>query len=285
MTADPPNSPIEPSPPSADTSPSTLAPNSAPAAPQLVRTVAPDPWAHRRGEPRTFAAIWLLFLFAATILSVGAVGIFGLASTDVYRPAARVMLEVVTVGIVVLWPMVRLSQEAPKRPIRALILDALVILVPAQAVLWPQALSWMAGWPIEVVGAAAGLLSGWGLLISGLLALYFAAESPASPRREVLPRWAMMALIILLIGIGPVAFALRSRGPAAGPGADWLMSSPLTGIYEITRDRLWTGHSAAIDQRHRIAIWLTWCSAAAVWAFAWLAAGRSKGMASTGRPA
>ena len=48
---------------------------------------------------------------------------------------ARIMLEVVTVGIVVLWPMVRLSQEAPKRPVRALLLDSSVILVPAQAVL------------------------------------------------------------------------------------------------------------------------------------------------------
>jgi hypothetical protein len=280
---DPSNPPIEPAPPGPTESPPSVAPEPAPTSSQPVRTLHPDPWAHRRGEPRTFAAIWLLFLFAATILSVGAVGVFGLVSTDVYRPAARVMLEVITVGIVVLWPMVRLSQEAPRHPVRAMLVDLLIVLVPTQAVIWPQALSWMAGWPVEVVGAAAGLVCGWGVLIAGLLALYFSAQAP--PQRDILPRWAMMALIILLIGIGPVAFALRSRGPAAGPGADWLMSSPLTGIYEITRDRLWTGQSAAIDQRHRMAVWLTWCAAAVVWAFAWLAAGRSKGLAATGRPA
>ena len=276
-----PGPPPEPSPAPQPETPASPAPEaSATPAEPPVRTLVTDPWAHRRGEPRTFAALWLLFLFAATILSVGAVGIFGLMTTDVYRPAARVMIEAITVGVVILWPMVRLSQEAPERPVRAMLVDAVLVIGPVQAVLWPQALTWMAAWPARVVGAVAGLMAGWGLLIAGLLALYFAAHA-----RHALPRWAMMALIILLVGIGPVAFALRSQGPAAGPGVDWLMTSPLTGVYEITRDRLWTGQAAAIDQRHRVALWLTWCAAAGVWATAWLASGRPRAMAGDGPPA
>jgi hypothetical protein len=256
-------------------------PSDAPAPPTTSYTLPPpDPWAHRRGEPRTFAAVWLLFLFAATILSVGAVGIFGLVSTDVYRPAARAMLEIIAVGVVILWPMVRLSQEAPKHPMRSLLSDALVVLIPAQAVIWPQALTWMAGWPTNVVAAVAALIAGWGLLIAGLVAIYFNrspsahAEGVASLRagggssHAPLPRWAMMSLIILLVAAGPLVLALRPQSPK--PSADWLMSSPLTAVYELTRDRSWTGQSAAIDQRHRVALWLLWLAAAGVWGLAWM---------------
>src|SRR5262245_41002258 len=145
MTGTPATPPEGPS-AASEPAPADAAPASpAPPVPAIDFTAAPsDPWAHRRGEPRTLAALWLLFLFAATILSVGAVGLFGLVSTDVYRPAARVMLEIVTIGVVVLWPMVRLSQEAPKFPLRAMLGDCLVILLPTQAVIWPQALTWMA---------------------------------------------------------------------------------------------------------------------------------------------
>src|SRR3954462_11462228 len=226
---DQPATPPEGREPSAEPAPDVAAP----VAPPLdFLTAPPDPWAHRRGEPRTFAAMWLLFLFAATILSVGAVGLFGLVSTDVYRPAARVMLEIVTVGIVVLWPMVRLSQEAPRFPLRALLGDCLVILAPTQAVIWPQALSWMAGWPTQVVGIAAALVTGWGAIIAGLLALYFACTRTAArvdgggkdpSRRDggPIPGWAMMALIMLLITAGPLIVALRAS--AGGPSVDWLM--------------------------------------------------------------
>src|ERR1043166_1453153 len=132
-----PGPPPEPSPAPQPETPASPAPEaSATPGEPPVRPLVPDPWAHRRGEPRTFAALWLLFLFAATILSVGAVGIFGLMSTDVYRPAARVMLEIVAIGVVVLWPMVRLSQAAPAFPLRAMLGDAVVVLVPAQAVIW-----------------------------------------------------------------------------------------------------------------------------------------------------
>src|SRR5882724_1214791 len=107
------------------------APSSA-AAPPPELHATPDPWAHRRGEPRTFAAIWILFVFMATVVTIGAVGVFGILSTDVYRPAARGLLEIVTVGIVVLWPMVRLSQEAPAHPFKAMLVDLLVVVLPAQ---------------------------------------------------------------------------------------------------------------------------------------------------------
>jgi hypothetical protein len=245
----------------------------------VISTQAPavpagDRWAHRRGEPRTFAAAWILFLFGATVVSVGAVGAFGLLSADVYRPAARVMVEITAVGLAVLWPMVRLSQEAPRSPLRAMAQDLIVMLGPVQAVVWPQALFWMAAWPVSVVLCLDLFLCGWGLLVGGLLAGYFV--------RPVVRRWAMMALLLLLMLVGPVVAALMRPDAAAAadpalsrPAVEWLMTSPLTGVYEITRDRSWTGLHARVDARHWAGVVLVWACAAASWAIAgWLARGR-----------
>jgi hypothetical protein len=232
-----------------------------------------DRWAHRRGEPRTFAAAWILFLFGATVVSVGAVGAFGLLSADVYRPAARVMVEITAVGLAVLWPMVRLSQETPRQPLRAMAQDLIVMLGPVQAVVWPQALVWMAAWPVSVVLCLDLFVCGWGVLIGGLLATYFL--------RPRVGRWAMMALLLLLVLVGPVVAALRQPGAAAAmdpalsqPAVEWMMSSPLTGVYEITRDRSWTGLHARVDARHWAGVVLVWAVAVASWGVAgWLGRG------------
>jgi hypothetical protein len=238
-----------------------------PPAPQARAST--DPWAHRRGEPRTFAAAWILFVFLATVLSVGAVGVFGILSTDVYRPAARGLLEVVTIGIVILWPMVRLSQEAPERALRSIAIDVLIVVVPAQVVIWPQALAWMAAWPPNVVAAVSLLISGWGVLIGGLMAAYFLGLRGVGTTGNGGPpgRCAMMAVIVLMIGIGPVIAALSPRtvSSALPHTASWLMTSPLTAIYEVTRDRPLTGQSAAVDVRHWTCIWLIWGAGLLVW--------------------
>ncbi len=243
--------------------------------PPTPAPVVQDRWAHRRGEPRTFAAAWILFLFGATVVSVGAVGTFGLLSADVYRPAAQVMMEITAVGLAVLWPMVRLSQEAPRSPTRAMTQDIIVILGPVQAMVWPQALAWMAAWPMSVVTCLDLFLSGWCVAMGGLLAVYF--------QRPVLRRWAMMALILLLVLAGPLAAVLRRPSPSmmadpalSEPPVAWLMTSPLTGVYEITRDRSWTGQLARVDARHWTGVGLTWGAALLTWTLAgWL--GRSRG--------
>jgi hypothetical protein len=174
------------------------------------------------------------------------------------------MVEIMAVGIAVLWPMVRLSQEPARRPLKAMVLDIIVIVGPVQAVVWPQALSWMAAWPLEVVLLLDAFLVGWTVLIGGLLAVYFA--------RPRLARWGMMALILLLVLVGPLIAALMSPSPgrvmdpAMSPApVQWLMTSPLTGVYEITRDRSWTGQFARVDMRHLVGVMLVWGAGMLVW--------------------
>src|SRR5262249_35293851 len=146
MTDEPPHPGGEPIPPSPLPPIVDSATINAPAPPDAGSALAgalrprrkPDPWAHRRGEPRLFAFLWTLFLFAPTGATFMAAAPPGGASPDVMRPATRALLAVTAAGVCILWPMVRLSQLADEHPIAGVIQDLVVVLIPAQAVIWPQ---------------------------------------------------------------------------------------------------------------------------------------------------
>src|SRR5262245_36263588 len=117
------------------------APDPAPPPPAVAPSAPParrvDRWAHRRGEPRVFAFLWTLFLFAATATTFLAALSAGSSTPDVMRPATRALLAVTITGIVLVWPMIRLSQSADRHPIGGVAQDLVVILIPVQAVIWP----------------------------------------------------------------------------------------------------------------------------------------------------
>lgn len=218
-----------------------------------LRRPEPDPWAHRRGEPRTFAAAWIVFLFLLALTIMGSLGLAGLVSVEVYRTASRVLLAGVGAGIGIAWPMLRLSQEAPQRPLAAMAQDILVVALPAQAVLWPQALPWMAGFPPATLIAVSLSFLAWTLLLSGILALMLLELR----RRPHLPRWAMMAGIVLLVLGGPCSTALAppklpadSRPESVDPA---LLTSPITAPLEALRDRGWSGRPARALPEHFVA--------------------------------
>lgn len=228
-----------------------------------------DQWAHRRGEPRTFALCWTLYLLAATLVSLGSAVML---NPEVYRRTATILIAIAAIGLCVLWPMTRLSQAAPPRVLRAVFGDVLVLLIPLQAVLWPQV--WIARWGLEVVGALVAMLSAWTLLIGAVLVVALTAVSPrdghASVRSATRAVW---MTLVLLMGLGAPA-AIYSSGLAVSPGAAgdntmWLMTSPVTSVFEVTHDRSWTGQFARVDESHWRAIGLF--GAVAVVSWAWLA--------------
>ncbi|CAG0988839.1 hypothetical protein PHYC_02175 [Phycisphaerales bacterium] len=206
-----------------------------------------DPWAHRRGEPRTFAALWIAFLFASALVSLGAGGSLGLVATDVYRASARVLVVLAGVGIGVLWPMLRLSQEPPTHPHRAMVHDFIVVAAPLQAIAWPQVLPWMAAWPLPVVAALAAHFAAWSLIISAILALFLerARHDPRSLRA------ARMGMIVALAAAAPVLRVclggLLDEDSRPDPPDLLLTASPITGGWEIARDRSWSGISARVS--------------------------------------
>jgi len=207
-----------------------------------------DRWAHRRGEPRTFAALWIGFLFLSALVSIGAAGSLGMVSTDVYRTSARLLLILVGIGVGVLWPMLRLSQEMPEQPGRAFLNDIIVVAAPLQAVAWPQALPWMASWPIPGIACLAANLTAWVVFIGGSLALISRGIQVGQPR------WAWTLAFVALSLAGPGMHVILEGDETDVPrAAHWLLTSPVSAPWEIVRDRSWSGSSILPGVPHWVA--------------------------------
>jgi hypothetical protein len=233
-----------------------------------------DPWAHRRGEPRIFLLLWIGWLMAVTAISFGNLGPRGIVDPDEARPATRVLLLLVMIGPALLWPAFRLCQVRPRHILRSIFLDMLVLLLPAQIVLWPQVL--LAFWPIPVVGAVVVFLCLWTMLVGAVLALAFASEAARHPI-DTLPQVSsrgIWMLVILLLSVFAPALSLMLPGPidplqampdALGPVPLFTLS-PWTAAYELTADRFWSGSSATILPGHWAVLrWLGF-GAGALWA-------------------
>ncbi len=281
----PPPEPTVPQPPAAPPSPapshaSTPPPPPLPPAREIVPERPRDRWAHRRGEPRVFAFLWTLFLFAATAATFLSALSTGSPSPDVMRPATRALMAVTICGITLIWPMVRLSQAPDRHPIGGCIQDLIVVLIPAQAVIWPQWFGWLGRWPITVIGAVSVLCCAWGVLVGGMLAIAQAGHARSAARDPRAHwhagRWMAIFLLMALAGLVPVLLRSGVTLPAADPTQEpyrgaWMLS-PITAIYELTRDRTWTGTSAAVVRHHWDALAITGAASVPLWLAALLRA-------------
>lgn len=225
-----------------------------------IRAAKVDRWVHRRAEPRPLAVLWMVYLVSASVLTIGAQGILGLIAPDVYRPGARVLLAAAGAGVGILWPMIRLSQLVPARPVRSKVLDAFVIAGPLNAIIWPQALPWMAGWSPAVCGVLSLLFTGWVLGVGGLLLI--AMGNQDRDRDHPGPwvaRTAWMVVFVFLSVASPLLHGLGSLDAAGDPRQVWTpgLFSPISLVFEVTKDRTWMGVTAAALPEHWHAGWIT----------------------------
>lgn len=239
--------------------------------PQFTRVPGNDPWSHRKGEPRPMALLWAVYLMVGALMTVFAVRSVSIPSAAQFIQGCRAMLTLTAAGICVLWPMVRLSQELPARPGRAVALDGALLLVPVQAVAWPMPMLTHWGW--DVNAALVLLLIGWATLTGGLLAFALRSSSHAG-------RTTWTTLFVAIVFFGPAAlWALAATGkPPPFESLAWL--SPFTGIVRIvqapsgvqpamTGDE-WLGAAAPVAAGALVwAAWLGLCAAE-------LAAGRNR---------
>ncbi len=225
-------------------------------------------WSHRKGEPRVFALLWMIFLLTTTALMFTRLASGYTVSPSVSRPAAQQMLVISVLGMCVLWPLVRFSQRIARPSIVAASLrDMIVILIPLQAILWPQRLIVLGGWSTEVVVALVLHTTAWALILAGTIAIgsILIASSGASQRTRAL---AMLATLIV-ISIGPLIEMITLKGAAIGPShanLGWMLS-PVTGILEITADRSVTGQPAMVYNAHFRIITAVGCVGLALLAF------------------
>ena len=209
-------------------------------------------WSHRRREPRGLALAWTVYLMLATMVSLMPMVAAGQLSTDVYRPAARMMMVLVMVGFALLWPVMRISQRPQReRAVLDVILDLSIMVIPSFVIVWPQVV--LAGWPVPVIAALCVVLLVWGLLIGSMLMMWHRFSTGGRLGRAV--------VAIALIGItGGIPLALLSvgsldlsrPGPEAVSGWMW---SPITSAWEVLRAREFSGLPAAVDQTHWRILW------------------------------
>lgn len=241
-----------------------------------TRATGHDRWAHRRGEPRVFAFLWTLFLLGATLLGFGSLGAIGMIDADTYRAVARIILVSVAVGVVIVWPMTRLSQVTPVRHgTRAAFIDFIVIALPLQAVVLPQVFLPF-GWNWMIVVALSAILIAWTFAIAGVLAIAFTHGGSRAVRSPPTRGWLWM-LVIVVAAFGVPAGLLISTtirtGTGQGSGASngirrlWL-ASPVTGVYELTRRRPYTSIAPTLDRND----WIVIGSPAAIGSVFWLIA-------------
>lgn len=208
-------------------------------------------WSHRKGEPRVFALLWMIFLLSATALMFARLSKGYSISPSVSRPASQEMLVIIAIGMSILWPMVRFSQTIPRPSIVAASLrDMVVILIPMQAVIWPQRLIVLGGWSMEVVLALAFHFAAWGLVIAGIMSIgsILIAGSTHHARARIL---AMLGAMAVTTGM-PVIEFLTLKGAPIGPAhanLGWMLS-PITGILELTADRSVLGQPAIVYNAH-----------------------------------
>ena len=149
-------------------------------------------------------------------------------SSASYTPGVRLMLMCVVIGLLIAWPLLRLSQPAHPFPIRRTLLDLIVLLALVQVVIWPLRL--ITPWSTARTAAIAASLVGWTTLAGAIVAS--AVGSPrAGPRNLAILACLAMCLagptigwLRLVVGLGPgrmVSFGppLEIYGLTGGGGA------------------------------------------------------------------
>ncbi len=232
----------------------------------IAKGTEADRWSHRRGEPRTFAFLWAIYLMLGSIIALGVVLAGGIVTLDAYQPLSRALVVTLTVGVMVFWPLIRLSQAAPPEGSRLAVLkDLAVVLIPLQAVVWPQ--MFLARWNINIVEATSLAIIAWGLLVGALLVI--AIRSNMTWRSA----W-MLLVVVLAIGGAGIAIVsgltspdlLRPRRP--GAAHTLVLASGAGLVADISADRSWSGAWALVLPEHWRAVRWTYGVAGASWVVA-----------------
>jgi hypothetical protein len=153
-----------------------------------------------------------------------------------YIPGVRMLLLMLAAGLVLAWPLARLSGPQRPWPIRQALLDLVVLLCLVQVVVWPLRL--VTRWPIERSAAIDLCLSGWAAAAAAAVVV---GTIPARRAGGVL-RSGSMVVCVLLFGAMPfLGLVLGAPLPFTTlPGPEspehWrvVAASPLTGLHALS---------------------------------------------------
>ncbi len=195
--------------------------------------------------------LWLLGSWAVTLW------------LDSTRPAVRWMVFAALMGLMLLWPVFRLSQDYPvpqryrtaeKRgpaerasaptprdwlppalPLGRVLLDWLSLILVFQAVIWPLLVT--AGWGLKQTLLLDAAVASWSLVTAALVA--WGCRGRTAGHRAT----AMVLCLLLVLGEPAVLAMLDLVWP--GPAGGWtLRVSPIQTIWALT-DPTWSWSAAA----------------------------------------
>jgi hypothetical protein len=130
------------------------------------------------------------------------------ASSASYTPGVRLMLICLAVGLVIGWPLLRMSQPPMPYPVRQILLDLVVLLALVQVVIWPLRL--VTPWSPARTAALDGTLTAWTLL-AGALVVSAAGSPRAGPRNLAMLGCVGMCIIGPVLALACVGFPSLER--------------------------------------------------------------------------
>ena len=171
--------------------------------------------------PRGLIFVSSLWLIGSWVLTIGLHPPIQ-PSSATYEPGVRLMLLAITVGLVVAWPLLRLSQRPMPYPIRQTILDMVVLLSLVQVVIWLLRL--LTSWSVARMTAIDATMASWIMLIGAVIASATATRTPG-------PRMLAMAACIALAMAGPATSWLAEALQMSAPGLAKL--SPFVAVGDL----------------------------------------------------
>lgn len=166
-----------------------------------------------------------------------------------YTPGIRMMLLSVTIGLMIGWPLLRLSQRPAAAPFRLTVLDLIVLLALLQVVLWPLRL--VTPWTATRTAAIDATLGTWTILAGAVVA-------SASGSQRSGPRLLAMLACLGMCLAGP---ALAWVGVMAGVDAiDMIHLSPIIALRALGSEG-----GAPVSTEQWVSLSVIGVAGAAVW--------------------
>jgi hypothetical protein len=196
-----------------------------------------------------FSSLWLI---GSWMITVGVNTPIQPVSAS-YTPSVRMMLLCMVMGLLIGWPLLRLSQRPTSHPVAQTVLDLVVLIALSQVVLWPLRL--VTPWSISRTAAIDATVVSWLVIYAAVLT---AAIGSVRPGVRCL---AMLACLIMCLA-GP---ALAATGAMGGDTFLELVElSPLMAVHTLGEG---AGSHPTIEQWR----WIVMLGATAV--IAWIALG------------
>ncbi len=168
------------------------------------------------------ASIWLVVSWAVAIGFRTPVE----ASSASYTPGVRLMLVSAAIGLIIGWPLLRVSQSRAEYPMTQTLLDLIVLLALVQVVIWPLRL--VTPWSPARTAALDATLVSWTVLAGALVA-------SATGSHRTGPRNIAIIACVAMCLVGPVLALIGIRGSAmTGLTPELLQAGPLLEVYTLS---------------------------------------------------